>query len=129
MPLVFSIVITVIALLTVYLGSRAVSALGAIRADIERISERLETIETMNRRMGVAVRQLERANAQLIATDRALDRTNGKLDMTDATLSHITAELGTMAGEMRSLVMMRSDIEIVTRKIGNSFLFRGVRLK
>jgi hypothetical protein len=30
---------------------------------------------------------------------------------------------------MRSIDMMRSDIDMVTRKIGDSFLFRGVKVK
>jgi septal ring factor EnvC (AmiA/AmiB activator) len=129
-PLVsLSVVIAAVALLAFYFVGRALSDLDAMQADMNRISERLGTLEAMNRQMGTAIGQLKRANAQLIATNRTLDHANGKLEGTDATLSRISADLGTMARGMRSIDMMRSDIDMVTRKIGDSFLFRGVKVK
>ena len=128
-PLVSLSVVIAVALLAFYFVGRALSDLDAMQADMNRISERLGTLEAMNRQMGTAIGQLKRANAQLIATNRTLDHANGKLDGTDATLSRISADLGTMARGMRSIDMMRSDIDMVTRKIGDSFLFRGVKVK
>jgi len=129
LSVVISVVIVAFASLALYFGGRALSDLDAMQADMNRISERLGTLEAMNRQVGTAVDQLERANAQLVATNQTLDHANSEFNRTNATLSGMSADLGAMARGMQSIDRMRSNIDMLTRKIGGSFLFRGVKLK
>jgi septal ring factor EnvC (AmiA/AmiB activator) len=128
-PIVSVLVVIAAVAFAVYFAGRALSDLNAMEADMNRMSERVGTLEAMNRQIGTAVGQMQQMNAHLGATNRTLDNANGRLATTDATLSRMSADVGTMARGIRSIDLMRSDIDMMTRKIGNSFLFRGVKVK
>jgi chromosome segregation ATPase len=125
-------------LLLAILGAvRAIGDLEAMGADVHRMSDRLQTLDAMNLKLGqlntmssnlssmqkrldLTVGQLEQANALLVTT-------NGKLDVANNEIKDMVGTTRAMSYQLQSVGAMRADMDELTHKLSGSFLFRGVK--
>jgi methyl-accepting chemotaxis protein len=127
----------VILLLGIFGAVRAIGDLEAMAADVHRMSDRLQTLDAMNAKLGqlntmssnlssmqarldLTVGQLKQANALLITT-------NGKLDVANNEIKDMVGTTRAMSRQLQSVGAMRADMDELTHKLSGSFLFRGVK--
>lgn len=123
--------------LAVYGGVRALTVLGAMQSDVQRMSVRMSALDQMDRKLdGLAAMsrrvnslngQLDTMIGQVQSTNRQLARTNGTLAGVDGDMRGMSGTLQTMAQRLAAIDAMRADIHQMVHKIDGSFLFRGVK--
>jgi hypothetical protein len=123
--------------LAVYGGVRALTVLGAMQSDVQRMSVRMDALDQMNRKLdGLATMsrhvsslngQLQTMIGQIESMNRQLGLTNGKLAGVDGDMRGMSGTLQTMAQRLAAIDAMRADIHQLVHKVNGSFLFRGVK--
>jgi methyl-accepting chemotaxis protein len=116
---------------------RAIGDLESMAADVHRMSDRLQTLDAMNLKLGqlntmssnlasmqarldLTVGQLKHANDLLVTT-------NGKLDVANNEIKDMVGTTRAMSHQLQSIGAMRADMDELTHKLSGSFLFRGVK--
>ena len=119
------------------LGLYAVHELQGMAGNLQQVSVRLGTLESMNHkldRLETVSASLARMQTQLRATNGSLGETNqllritnAKLDVTNRATLEMSEALKRTESDIRALGTIRGDIHQMAHKIAGSFLFKGVK--
>ena len=105
-------------------GVIAFHELASMSRNLDETTAKMDVVATNIERVSKQMQTLDRV-------DRQLATMNGKLSKTNELLLRTNASLDTMVGESKAadakLARMEADISVMSHKISDSFLFRGVK--